>query len=155
MIKYSRVIYAILMGLLIVSIIVYNYSKDNKSKIVPKVDLPKPSKKTSKVVILDTFFSEEALKQEIDSQGIMFPDIVYKQARLETGNFKSAVFKNYHNLFGFMNRKGYIKYTTWKASVKDYRRWQVRFYSGGEYYQFLKDIRYAEDPEYVNKLRRM
>lgn len=152
--KNRKLIYAIVAGFTILTAIYFSIEKSNKSEKQQVEDLPKPSRKVNKVV-LDTFFSEKLLKHELDSQNITFPEIVYNQARLETGNFTSNVFKNYHNLFGFMNRNGYIKYTNWRASVVDYRRWQIRYYNGGDYYQFLKNIHYAEDSGYVNKLKRM
>ncbi len=104
------------------------------------------------VVVLDTF-SSTALKSEIVRQNIQYSDIVYNQARLETGNFKSEVFKKNNNLFGFVGRKGYIKYNAWQESVRDYKNWQLRRYKSGNYYTFLKECGYAEDSLYIYKLQ--
>lgn len=104
------------------------------------------------VVVLDTF-SSTALKQEINRQNILYSNIVYNQARLETGNFTSAIFKSHKNLFGFVGNNGYIKYNTWQESVKDYKDWQLRRYKSGDYYTFLKNVNYAEDSLYIYKLR--
>ncbi len=97
-----------------------------------KYDLPKPNPKP-RVVHLDTF-SVNNLKKELDTLNIQHSDIVFNQARLETGNFKSHVFKNYHNLFGFVGKKGYIKYSDWKESVKAYKVFQSKHYKSGDYY---------------------
>lgn len=104
------------------------------------------------IVVLDTF-SSTALKNEIVRQNIVYSEIVYNQARLETGNFTSEVFKKHKNLFGFVGKKGYIKYNTWQESVKDYKNWQLRHYKSGSYYDFLKKIGYATDSLYIYKLR--
>lgn len=127
---------------------------NDEKKDTVKYDLPAPSLDTHRVKI-DTFFSESALKDEITRNNILFEDIVYNQARLETGNFKSRVFKKYNNLFGFVGKNGYIKYNSWRASVIDYKAWQYDYYRGGDYYTFLKAIGYAEDSLYISKLRRM
>lgn len=112
---------------------------------------PEPSPEPH-VVVLDTF-SPTVLKQEINRRNILFSNIVYNQARLETGNFMSPVFKSNKNLFGFVGRNGYIKYNTWQESVKDYKRWQLKYYKSGDYYAFLEKIGYAKDTLYTYKLR--
>ena len=115
--------------------------------------IPLEPKPYPHVVVLDTF-SSTALKQEINRQNILYTNIVYNQARLETGNFKSQVFKENNNLFGFVGKKGYIKYNSWQESVKAYKQWQTKYYTHGSYYDFLQKIGYATDTEYVSKLKR-
>lgn len=111
---------------------------EGESMIEPR-ELQEPFKTT----IHDTF-SSLLLKDEIKRLEIKFPDIVYGQARLETGNFKSNVFKKYNNLFGF--RKGdYLYFRNWKASVQYYADFQKRYYKQGEdYFKFLTRVRYCE-----------
>lgn len=118
---------------------------------IPNYPPSKPSPKPH-IVVLDTF-SPVALKQEINRQNILYSNIVYAQARLETGNFKSQVFKENNNLFGFVGNNGYIKYNSWQESVKDYKEWQNKYYVRGDYYTFLKRVGYAEDTSYIYKLR--
>jgi len=98
----------------------------------------------------------------IEMQGIKNPDIVYKQAVLETGHFTSYSFTHRKNLFGATNGKGqYLTFTSWKESIRWYKRWQYAHYCDGDYYSFLKCIyrdsdsckRYAEDTLYISKLK--
>lgn len=80
-------------------------------------------------------FSEKALIAFMKELKIKFPEIALSQARLETGNFTSAIFKENHNLFGMkmaekrptsalgINR-GHAKYSNWRESVIDYALFQ-------------------------------
>lgn len=115
---------------------------------------PELSKPTiiADTVRIDTF-SENNLILEMHDLGILAPNIVLAQAKLETGNFKSYLFECSNNLFGFRNFNGYIKYDSWKSSVKAYKVWQTKKYHGGDYYDFLENIGYAEDTAYVYKLK--
>ena len=97
----------------------------------------------------------ENVYQEIKDAGIKCPKIVLAQAVLETGWFKC---KNCslsgNNIFGFYYKGTYLKFDTWEESVQYYSRWQIRKgYKGGDYYKFLKNVGYASDPEYSNKLK--
>ena len=80
-------------------------------------------------------FSKENLEKEINKQGIKYPDIVMAQAKIESGHFTSAIFKENNNLFGMKlpaqrkttaigKNRGHAKYETWQDSVKDYKIWQ-------------------------------
>ena len=77
----------------------------------------------------------EELEKEINKQGIKYPDIVMAQAKIESGHFTSAIFKENNNLFGMKlpaqrkttaigKNRGHAKYETWQDSVKDYKIWQ-------------------------------
>lgn len=86
---------------------------------------------------------------------IKHPKIVYKQAILESNSFKSRVFKVHHNMFGFRKYGSvhYMHFKSWEDCVEYYSEWQNRKYKGGNYYQFLIDVRYAEDPKYIQKIK--
>lgn len=102
----------------------------------------------------DDSLTKDNLMNEIKRAGIKFPDIVFKQAMIESGNLKCkncSLDKN--NLFGFRDSKGYIYFNTWIGSVYYYARWQNRKYKGGDYYIFLKEVGYAEDSLYIWKLK--
>jgi flagellum-specific peptidoglycan hydrolase FlgJ len=99
-----------------------------------------------------------------DSTDIKYPTIVLTQSILETGWFKSYNSKERHNLFGFWDsrKQTYFVYSNWKESIRSYERWQKKWYTGGEYYDFLECIykgsdgdckRYASDPNYISKLK--
>lgn len=100
-------------------------------------------------------FSRKTLYNYILECRIKSPKIVYAQAILETGSFKSRLFNTHNNLFGFRGSQGYICYNNWRESVDHYSRWQEENYKGGDYYAFLTKIHYAEDSSYVSKLKRI
>lgn len=112
-------------------------------------------------------FSEESLKTYIDELNIAFPEIVFAQAKLESGNFKGKIFLENHNLFGMKKpsirsttAKGeqynHAYYDSWKESVLDYALWSCRYLSKvktkEQYLEYLAN-NYAEDSLYVKKLR--
>lgn len=95
--------------------------------------------------------------------GIKYPDVVFMQARIESGNFKSALFKKHANMFGMRHprkrateslratKTGYAVFKNWRASVLDYALWQSRIlYKSGtkqKYIAYLSRV-YAECPQY-------
>jgi len=98
---------------------------------------------------------EDSLINFINLLEIKHPKIVYNQAKLETGNFISNKFKKYNALFGFqISDTNIIKYKSWKESVIDYKAWQMKRLKNNEnYYDFLVRIKYANDSNYINKLK--
>jgi len=103
---------------------------------------PQEPVKPTNTIVHDSF-SSLLLKDEIKRLDIKFPDIVYGQARLESGNFKSNVFKKYNNLFGF-RKSEYLYFRHWKECVAYYANWQKKYYKQGDYFEFLTKIGYAE-----------
>ena len=87
---------------------------------------------------------------------IPHPKIVYTQAILETGWFTSKGCSKDNNLFGLYKGKHHKKYTHWKESVRAYKKNISSKYKPNEdYYMFLKRIHYAEDPNYIAKLKQI
>jgi len=131
-------------------------------------DVQEPSQKELKVIIQESDpFTEEKLVAYLKDLNIKYPEIVYAQAVLETGNFKSEVFLQNHNLFGM--REALIRPTTncgtnlnhatyahWRESVLDYALYQASYLyeirSADEYYAYLFQ-HYAEDKTYVDKIK--
>jgi uncharacterized FlgJ-related protein len=81
----------------------------------------------------------QSLYEEIVKQGIEYPEIVWAQAVLESGNFDSDVFHKNNNLFGMRlpeRRRtvadgafhGYAKYGSWQESVEDYKLYQEYYF---------------------------
>lgn len=105
------------------------------------------------------FFSkspQEGLMEALEYYGVEYPQIVYAQAILETGHFRSDLCLNGNNLFGLYNSKKHRYYTFdhWTESVVAYLNYvQYRYKPPNDYYKFLSDIGYAEDPDYINKLK--
>jgi len=104
----------------------------------------------------------DSVETEILSQGILNPDIVLRQSIWESGWYEcTSCSRRFTNLCGFRhkswvsegNSKGYIKFETWQDSVAYYKRWQLKYYSGGDYYQFLLNIGYATSETYVRDLK--
>lgn len=111
-------------------------------------------------------FSPENLRRYIKLCGIRFPDIVYAQAVLESGNFRSSRFLESNNLFGMKVARsrpttaqteygGHGRYDSWMLSVQDYALFQSAFLRDIKtekgYLEYLSD-NYAEDPYYINKV---
>jgi len=117
-----------------------------------------PNTDSLKTSIDTVHINYKNLYGEIVKTGIKFPEIVWAQAILESGHFKSNVFKSNNNLFGMMvPRKRstvalpgsslYAKYESWKSSVYDYKLYQDYIFrnselSEAEYYKHL-DRRYC------------
>lgn len=95
------------------------------------------------------------VRAEIIRQGIPHAEIVLAQARLETGNFKSRVCREKHNIFGIRAGKRYKSYRNWRECVADYKKRISSRYRNGDYYAFLRRIGYAEDRAYEAKVRRI
>jgi uncharacterized FlgJ-related protein len=120
-----------------------------------------------------TSFKEEnevtyqGLYNEILEQGLEFPDIVFAQAILESGHFKSKVFEENNNLFGMRQpskratvskgrSNGYAVYDFWQESVEDYYLYQEytfrkKTFTRSEYLSRLNKS-YASTPGYSKKL---
>lgn len=98
----------------------------------------------------------EGLAEALIFHEIDHPEIVYAQAVLETGYFKSHGARVKNNLFGLMKRGGLRSFNHWEESVKYYKEHIQNRYNGkGDYYAFLKRINYATDPTYASKLKRI
>jgi len=128
------------------------------------------SGETKAIIIKEnTKFSKDKLKEYILDLNIRFPHIVFAQAVLESGNFKSEIFKTNHNLFGLKiatrrpstangEENGHAYYDNWRESVQDYAMFQAAYLNDikteEEYFQYLR-ANYAEDSEYVEKLKKI
>ncbi len=131
------------------------------------------NKWTNKIEVTDTFiihgepFSEEALVKTLKNCNIKYPHIILAQAKLESANFTSKVFKQNHNMFGMRMAKVrlttaerennmYAMYRDWKEGVYDMGMWQsamvCNINNEEEYFNKLQE-KYAEDTTYVSKLK--
>ena len=100
---------------------------------------------------------KEGLFYALEHYDIYEPHIVYAQAVLETGHFKSGLCVKHGNLFGIYDSraKQYKHYAHWVESVLDYKNSVQSKYKGGDYYNFLRYLPYASDPEYLTKVRKI
>lgn len=99
--------------------------------------------------------TREEVAKELVRQGVPHAQIVLAQARLESGNMKSAFYKRTNNLFGMKKGRRYARYGHWRESVADYKRRISSRYKGGDYYYFLLRINYASDVRYTDKLKKI
>lgn len=113
----------------------------------------KSDKKTSPKSMLPELTIPNLYK-EIIRNGIRHPKIVLAQAILETGWFTSPVCRNRHNLFGLTDpRTGkYFVFGHWTESVRAYYTKVQYKYKGGNYLLWLRDIGYAENPNYIREV---
>lgn len=112
-------------------------------------------KETNKVDIKTLPLTIENLKYVINYYDLKYDSIIISQAILETGWFKSYNCKERHNLFGLYNtrKKEYFKFEHWTESVIGYRDLVQFKFKDGSYYKFLKELPYATDPNYINKIK--
>jgi replicative DNA helicase len=131
------------------------------SDICSKATLINPN---MQALILDTEMQTNVIRFRIASSITGIP-----MWWLETGNFKSKIFRENHNLFGMKEAKSRVKlalgtkhghahYATWLESLYDYAFYQCRYLgkinNETDYYNYLGKT-YAEDPDYIDKLKKM
>lgn len=152
----SAIKVVLMLGICIVGIILVHMYESSAS--TPSSDITH-SKDT--VALGPSFYdkpAKEGIKEALEFYSIQHPDIVYAQAILETGNFKSAGCLKHNNLFGLYNSKAkrYYRFNHWTESVIAYKEWiQKRYKPPENYYRFLSRIHYAEDPTYISKLKQV
>lgn len=114
-----------------------------------------------------TEFNPKNLLVALREAGIAFPELVWAQSKVESGNWKSGLFKNNNNLFGMRkakvrkttaigSRKGYAKYISWIECVKDYKLWQEMHHitektTKREYLKLLNKV-YCSIPGYSKEV---
>lgn len=115
---------------------------------------------------IKTYTFQDSVAVYIHKLEFEHPHIVLAQAKLESANFKSYVFRKNNNMFGmrFPRQRetvaikdvgGYSYYETWMHSVIDLRLYYSAYLDGKteeEVYAFL-GRRYAESPQYVTALK--
>ncbi len=99
-----------------------------------------------------------------------FPEILYAQAILESNNFKSSLFMTNNNCYGMREpgkrvtmskgeSYGYASFDTWKDCILDRLYYNCLYLNDikteEQYYQYLDNSGYAEDPNYISKVRKI
>lgn len=119
----------------------------------------------------------DTLLQMMAQEGIQFPIVALAQSILETGSYSSFIYDQNNNCFGMKHnsrgysegeKNGHASYKVPENSFRDYAAWQRKLVnskniaSEEEYLRALDNLpsppwkqgsRYAEDPQYTNKLR--
>lgn len=98
--------------------------------------------------------NEINVMKEIKRQYIPHPHIVLAQSKLESGNYKSILTRTHNNIFGIKSGNKYKKYNNYIECIVDYKKRISSRYKGGDYYQFLDRIKYAEK-SYTKILKKM
>ena len=117
------------------------------------------------ITLPEDTFSAEALDKYIGELNLRHADIVFAQAKLESGNFSSKIFRENNNLFGMKlarqrattatgENRGHATYSSWRQSVDDYAMYYNKYLSRlsrSEYIEYLGK-NYAQDANYTRKL---
>lgn len=118
--------------------------------------------------IFEESINDSILLEYCKYYGATYPEVLVAQAKLETGNYTSKVFKENNNLFGmkkvrvrinFQNgeNNGYGTYFNWQLSIIDRIFWDAVHY--GDSYpsedQYIDNLclGYAEDVTYNQKVK--
>ena len=113
-------------------------------------------------------FSEEALIKEIKRLPFKYKDIILAQAIIESGHYKSPLFKEGRNLFGLREARSrattakgtvlnHAEYDNWKESVLDRLIYEVKYLDKLNREQYLKylDKSYAQADGYDKSLEQI
>lgn len=151
------------------------YSKSEKENRILKEQLIKDEAELSLEYSIGYWFintpeevNDSILYQFLIDNNAWFPDILLKQAKIESANYTSDIYKNTNNLYGMrkvgkrqttqLNNiyNGYGCYNNWCLSVLDRMLWDVFVFNGEKpsREKYLKAMSiYAEDKNYLTKLK--
>lgn len=116
----------------------------------------------------NTEISHDEVKLYLKQINIKFPEIVYAQTILETGNYTSNICYENNNICGMKvsakrpttaigSKNGHAYYRTWQESLLDYALYQAYYFSHvktvDEYLDSLSN--YAEDTTYISKIKQI
>jgi len=151
-------------SVIILTIIMFFGATKDATPVIEKLT------EVERMIVIDqeTHFTKDRLIVEIGYMNFKHPEIVYAQAILETGNFTSVIFKENNNMFGMKlprtratkaidENRGHARFENWEDSLDDYAMYYNAYLKNlneEKYYQFLEKF-YAEDPNYVRKVRKL
>lgn len=108
--------------------------------------------------------NDSVLYNYLIDNNVKQPEIVLTQAKLESANYSSKLYRNKNNLFGMkvaksrtttgIGKHGYQKYECWKDSVRDYIIFQKKLkYLNKEQYLLYLSRHYSKDANYKYKIK--
>lgn len=118
---------------------------------------------------IETPCYKDSIANILNELKVKYPHIVLAQSILESGNYSSAIFVENNNPFGMKLaknrpttalgiRRGHAYYSSIREAVIDYAFMQASYYrsakSEEEYFNLLQKS-YAEDKDYINKLKKL
>lgn len=148
-------------------ILLVNTGKEVNERMKLKFDVPIDIYADYELCDTTDTISDAILYKHLTLMRAPHAKIILAQAKLESANFTSYLYKNQHNFIGMKNPRCrvtttggsdgiYKGYNTWQDCVNDYIFWQfshrVDRLSDEEYLSYLGSI-YAEDPNYVTQLK--
>lgn len=92
---------------------------------------------------------------------VKHPTAVLAQAKLESANFQSSLFKRHNNFLGLYNsrKREYFKFKHWIECLLKYKQCfqsrSLNYSTDEEYINYLLEIGYATDPLYKDKIMRI
>lgn len=114
--------------------------------------------------------NKENVYLAIKSLGIIYPDVVFAQFLIESGNLESKLVRTNNNIAGMklprkrqttatMSKHGYAVYDSWYSCVIDYKFWQdmvldKRKLSKSQYLNYISD-KYASHSDYKQRVKRV
>jgi hypothetical protein len=119
-------------------------------------------------VLADTLeFTEANFMMVMEDLGVIKPNVAFGQARIESNNFKSKIFIENNNMFGFrvaprtwegtqlpFTNRGHSCFSGWVSCVIHYKRWQDSRITDDRWIDNnIVNSGFAEDPEYSKKLK--
>jgi flagellum-specific peptidoglycan hydrolase FlgJ len=133
------------------------------------VVLSENNQRTYEIITHVISFSELNVYKQLVRIGVAYPDVVLAQAKIETGNFTSKIFRENNNMFGMKlperrqttavgESRNHAKYTDWIQSIKDYKLWQDQMiHKAPTKRAYLAYLRrnYAEDKNYIKKIKQL
>lgn len=105
----------------------------------------------------DIIISDSAILKELINEGSVLPSVALAQAKIESGHFKSPVFKQNKNMFGIKYHKcqyvtgqnlNHATYASYKDNIKCYIDIQ-------KHYLGKIDGHYAESPGYTKSIKKV
>lgn len=126
-------------------------------------DAPKFVDIPSNIEYVDTSFLSKELNDSVLYLALVHykikePKVVLAQAKLESGNYTSYLCRKKNNFLGLYNsrKRQYFEFDHWSECILAYKNMvEYKHKDGEDYYQFLDRIRYAEDPAYLDKVRKV
>lgn len=164
----------IVIGIIIIFILIGTLQDTIKEKDSYKAELIKEEAMLSLEYSIGYWFinkpdelNDTILYDFLVENGAWYPDILLKQAKIESGNYASAICKTNNNLYGMRRvykrqttqsgeNNGYGTYNNWCLSVLDRLLWDMFVFKNEkpDRNTYLKALRvYAEDPDYIKKLQ--
>jgi len=119
------------------------------------------------VISLNAYsISKKEVYHLLIKHNVKHKSIVLKQSLLESNTYKSRICKTKHNIFGLRKGNKYRYFKSYEDCIIFYKHWQNKRYTTNkkskyhkhyskDYYQFLKNIKYATDKRYISKLKRI